>query len=382
MRIVYFIDHLRHDGTQRVLKQLVEGLSARGHEQAIVCLDASRDEALVQALRKARADVRIVGRLPLITGYGIVSTWRWLRRERFDVAVTLLFVSDVVGRMMVRAAKVPRVVSSIRARNTHYPRWKRFAVRQTMRWADTVVINSASVRDFAIAEEGAPPNRTFFIPNGVQVEAYRRPMSGTDLRDEFGLSPERWVVGSVGRLTHQKGFDLLLQALALMPRDDVDLVLVGRGEEEARLRARAAVLGLQQRVHFAGYRHDVPHLLGALDLYVHPARFEGMPNALLEAMAAACPIVATAVDGNRELIEDGIDGWLVPAEDASVLATAIQTVLNNPAEARRRGIAAQQRAATQFSTVAMVKAWEDILIGNNPHSRYPTRHQEFRQGLN
>ena len=105
-----------------------------------------------------------------------------------------------------------------------------------------------------------------------------------------------------------------------MNKPDFNLVVFGAGEEEASLRTLALKLGLESRVRFAGYRRDLPSLLGALDLYVDPARFEGMPNALLEAMAAACPIVATAVDGNRELIEDGKHGWLGTAGGPSVLS--------------------------------------------------------------
>lgn len=365
MRIVYFIDHLRHDGAQRVLKQLVEGLSTRSHEQAVVCLDDSRDDALVASLRAARAEVRVIGRAPLLCGYGMVSTWRWLRRECFDVAVTLLFIADAFGRPLAWAARVPRIVSSIRARNTNYPWWKRFVVRQTMHCADAIVINSSSVRDFAIAEEGAPLDRIYVIPNGVRVEQYRAPLSRAALCAEFGLSPDCYLVGSVGRLSYQKGFDLLLQALPLVSCQDIALLLIGEGEDEADLRARAAALGLQERVHFAGYRQDVPRLLGALDLYVHPARWEGMPNALLEAMAAGCPIVASAVDGVCELIEDGTAGWLVQPEKIGALAAATQAALSDPAEARRRGVAAQQRAATRFSVEAMVAAWERVLAGSN-----------------
>src|SRR5881296_3765255 len=121
MNILYFIDHLRPDGTQRVLKQLVEGLAARGHKQAVVCLDAVWDEELVASLRKTQASVRIVGRLPLVSGYGSLSLWYWLRQERFDVAVTLLFIADLVGRTLARVARMPRIISSLRARNVDYP---------------------------------------------------------------------------------------------------------------------------------------------------------------------------------------------------------------------------------------------------------------------
>lgn len=373
MRVVYFIDHLRHDGSQRVLKQLVEGLDRRGHEQAVICMDASWDDALVAALRAAGARVLVIGRVPILAGYGLLATWLWLRRERFDAAVTLLFISDMFGRPLAWLARVPRIISSIRARNTNYSAWKRWVMRQTMRVAELVIINSEAVRDFAVAEEGAPADRTAYIPNGVEVAAYCQPLSRADLRAELGLPAERLLIGSVGRLTYQKGFDLLLAALAQLPRQDVDLLLVGQGEDEPALRTQASQLGLQARVHFAGYRHDVPRLLGALDLYVHPARWEGMPNALLEAMAASCPIVASAADGSRELIADGTHGWLVPPEQAGALAQAIAQALAQPAEARRRGAAAHQRAATEFSVEAMVTAWEQALAAPAKSASQRTR---------
>jgi len=364
VKIVYFVDHLRADGTQLVLEQLVHGLARRGHEQCVVCLNDSSDEALVNRLRKVCTDVRIVGKAAIVSGYGLVSMWLWLRLESFDVAVTLLFTSDVIGRTLARAAGVPRIVSSLRARNVHYTRWQRWLVRRTVGWADAIVLNSAAVRDFAIAEEGAQPDRIIVIRNGVQVENYHASLSRASLRAEFGLAPEQCLVGSVGRLTYQKGYDVLLQALALVPRMDVHLLLVGTGDEEASLHASVDALGLQRRVHFAGYRRDVPRLLGALDLYVHPARFEGMPNALLEAMAAGCPIVASTVDGNRELIEDGVHGWLVPPEDARALAEAIEYALDNPNEARRRSTAARANATIRFSLDSMIVAWENVLAGD------------------
>jgi glycosyltransferase involved in cell wall biosynthesis len=357
MKIAYIIDHLRADGTQRALTQLIEGLAARGHTQAVLCLNDSWDESLVTRLRATMTDVRIVGKLALATGGGLWQIWRQLRREQFDVVVTLLFASDVIGRALAGLAGTPRIVSSLRAHNTNYTAWQRRLVRLTMRWASAVVLNSAAVRDFAINVEGAPPTQIYVIPNGVVVDNKRTPIE----RSALGLPPKGRLLGSVGRLSPQKGLDVLIDALALLPCPDVQLLLIGIGEEEPRLRAQAARLGLQQRVLFAGYRRDVPQLLTALDLYVHPARFEGMPNALLEAMAASCPIIASAVDGNCELIEDGIHGWLVMPDNARALATAIQDALGDPAEAQRRGAAAQQRATTQFSCEAMVAAWEQVL---------------------
>ncbi|NJP07249.1 MAG: glycosyltransferase [Chloroflexaceae bacterium] len=362
LKIVYCIDHLNPEGTQRVLEQLVEGLAQRGHYQAVICLNDKWDEPLRQRLGQSGAEVRIIGKAGLLTGTGLLSTWLWLRHRRFDIGVTLLFVSDVLGRTLLHNAGLPHLISSLRARNVNYAGWQRWLVRFTMRWVDAVVLNSAAVRDFAITHEAAPADRLTVIPNGLRVADYAPTMDAAALRSLFDIPPDAQVIGAVGRLTYQKGFDIALQALAQLNRPHVHVLLLGSGEAEPALRQLAHQLGVAQQVCFGGYRRDIAQLLGALDLYVHPARFEGMPNALLEAMAAGCPIVASAVDGNRELIADGVHGWLVPAEDASALAQALAAALDEPAEARRRGLAAQCRASRDFDVECMIAAWESILL--------------------
>jgi glycosyltransferase involved in cell wall biosynthesis len=368
MNIVFIIDHLRPDGTQAVLVQLVAGLASRGHTQTIICLNNSWDQDIVARLISVGAEVRIIGKFSLASGYGVLSLLHCFKKKQFDVAITFLHVSDVLGRVLAKWASIPRIVSSLRARNVNYSRLQRWLARVTINVADAIIINTGQTRDFAILEEGAQPNRIHVIPNGVSVDIFAHPINQELLREKLDLPKTGWLLGTVGRLTRQKGIDILLQALSLIRKPDFNLVILGTGEDEVSLRAFAVKLGLESRVYFAGYRRDLPTLLGAMDLYVHPARFEGMPNALLEAMAAACAIVATAVDGNRELIEDGKHGWLVPSENPSELARAIEEALSDPKEARLRGAMACVRAREEFSVESMVAAWEAVLTAEKSTS--------------
>jgi glycosyltransferase involved in cell wall biosynthesis len=362
MKIIFIIDHLRADGTQKCLLQITSGLVPRGHEITIVCLNDSWDAGLVRRLKEIPVEVRIIGKSAFLTGIGFFRLWSWLRRGKYDVAVTMLFVSDAFGRFFAKASGVSRVISSLRARNVNYTRLQRWLVRSTMRYVDCVVINSSNIREFAIQNEGAAPEKIRMIPNGIDVEQFDTPLDRCGLRRQFGLGQASVLLVTTGRLTPQKGIDILLRALALLEDNNLQLVIMGVGEAEASLRALVKKLRLEQRVVFAGYRHDIPEILGAFDLYIHPARFEGMPNALLEAMAAALPIVATNVDGNRQLIDDGSHGWLVPPKDPDVLATAIRLALNDRDEARRRGFAARQRVADKFSSKSLIIAWEEAIV--------------------
>jgi glycosyltransferase involved in cell wall biosynthesis len=362
LKILYIIDHLRPDGTQRALLLLAEGLAARGHEQAVLSLNESHDPKLAARLRKMGVPVHLIGKRALLLLYGLAAAWRFMLRGRFDLAVTFLFVSDVLGPLLARTAGVPRLVSSQRSRNSDYGFWRRGLVRITLRQTDALVFNSRRVYEYFLERNSWAEGRCSIIQNGVRPSPTPRDEERARTRAALGIRPDQPLIGSVGRLTQAKGQDVLLQALTLMPDRDAALLLIGPGEEECRLRAQAATLGLTDRVLFTGHRRDVPGLLAALDVYVQPSRFEGMPNALLEAMAVGCPIVASAVDGIEELISDGLHGWLVPAEDAGMLALAVQAALENPAEARRRGDAARRRADDEFSVETMVNRWERVLL--------------------
>ncbi len=324
LKIVFFIDHLRPDGTQRFLVQLVSGLGERGYLQTIICLNDTWDEQVVHELRQSGAEVKIIGKKALLLGTGMYNLYAWLKQENFDRAVTLLFYSDVLGRFLAHLAQIPLIITSIRRRNTNYSWLQRLLVRSTVRWADIVVLNSARFIEFAVQEEGVDEQKIAVIPNGTDVIRFSSGINPLQVKSGLGLPENAFVFGSVGRLEPQKGYDLLLSAFSKLNGEDIHLVLVGDGSQRDALCRQAKDLGVGERVRLTSYRNDIPDLLGTFDVYVQPSRFEGMPNALLEAMAAGKPVIASAVDGHLDLVKDGQNGWLVPVESEANLTIALE----------------------------------------------------------
>lgn len=205
------------------------------------------------------------------------------------------------------------------------------------------------------------------IHNAVQTERFGRPADPT-LRASLagGDSP---IVLSVARLDPQKGHDVLLRAVADTP--GVMLVLAGEGPERGRLETLVSELGLGRRVLFLGRRSDVPELLAVSDVFVLPSLFEGASLAILEAMAAMKPVVATSIGGTDELIVDGQSGVLVPPADPRALATALKRVLADSRLRARLGQNARDRVEQRFSAAAMAERVSRVyegLLGARPRS--------------
>lgn len=356
--ITYLIDNLLRAGTQTALLYLVEGLAQRGYRQRVFCLNRRFDAGLVAEIEAKGADVVMLGKARFLHGSVWIELYRALQGT--DVVQTFLPFSDIVGRTLGRLARVPVIVTSIRARNIDKKPWQLFLDRMTMRWADRVVFNTRSVVDFSIANEGVRPEQAAVIPNGVRF----RQAQGQGRAVLAGIVPDNaYVIGTVGRLRPQKGIDVLLDAFAGLPGDRAHLVIVGDGELRADLAQHTADSKFGERVHFLGMRTDLPDLYAAFDLYAHAAHFEGMPNAVMEAMAAGLPVVATAADGTRELIRDGETGCLVPVGDAAALGKAIEDLLRDSAARRKLGEAAALFMRDFYGVDKMVAAFDDLYRG-------------------
>jgi len=236
------------------------------------------------------------------------------------------------------------------------------AARHLSRIADYVIAVAQSGAD-EMRRYGLAPDRLTTIYPGGDLEAFfvlerRRPAAIP------GVPEDALVIGTVTRLAPTKGLDDLLAAFARLCRErsNLRLVIVGTGEQEADLRALADQLDITSHVIFAGFRTDVPELLRRFDLYVTSSVWEAMPMSVVEAMAGALPIVATAVGGICELIQDGETGLLVPPRDPAALAAALERLLADPDLARGLGQRARAQVRATHTVEAMVAATRAVYL--------------------
>ena len=279
---------------------------------------------------------------------------RHITRLRPDLVHTWLFAANCYGRIAARQAGVRRIVASERCVD-RWKMWHELAIdRRLARFTDRIVANSRAVRNFYVAR-GIAVEKFVVIPNGI-VRAAPSPVSRSDLLSEFGLPADAKLVGSVGRLSPQKrvkeaiwGMHQLSQLL-----DEAHLLIIGDGPLRAALERYARLVGVEERVHFLGPRLDVLRIMPHFDAFWLASSYEGQSNALMEAMAAGVPVVASDIPANRELVVPGESGYLIPLDVRSAFARRTLPILEDADLARRLGAAGRARMLSEFTVERMV----------------------------
>lgn len=222
-------------------------------------------------------------------------------------------------------------------------------------------------------ECGVPADRCHLVENGIDTDDYRRRHDAPDAKGRLGLNPACLVVGAVGRLSPEKGFDLLIRTAARLIRGgtDLNLIIAGDGDEALRLEALAAELGVADRVHLPGHVADPRSLYEAMDAFVLSSRREGLPNVVLEAMALEVPVLATRVNGVPRLVRSGANGLVVAPESVDELAGGLGQLLGDAGLRARLAAEGRRTVEGEFAFAARmnkVRAVYDRLLGRNGHT--------------
>jgi glycosyltransferase involved in cell wall biosynthesis len=268
---------------------------------------------------------------------------------------TWMFAANTYGFAAARACGIKNFVVGQRCVDPWKSRLQLALDRALARQCRLVVVNSEGVRDFYV-RHGAPTERVRVIPNGVTMPGRPTTTRG-QLLAELGLPPQCRLVGLVGRLWPQKRVKDAIWATDLLKvvRDDVHLLVIGDGPQRDRLRRFRDQVRVAERVHFLGERGDVPRLMPHFDVLWSTSGYEGQSNAILEAMAAGVPVVATDIPGTRELVLSDATGYLVPVGDRAGFAKYTARLLDDSALAAGLSAAARRRAQSEFSVAKMIE---------------------------
>jgi glycosyltransferase involved in cell wall biosynthesis len=242
------------------------------------------------------------------------------------------------------------------------PHWKARFFFRLLRTASGVIAPSTAIRN-ELLRAGFSNNKIFLLPNAVDVERFRpaTPSERADAAEALGSARDKLVIGTVARLVHRKGIDILLHAFATVLRTHrAQLLVVGDGELGDDLRELTHELGLDCAVSWVGLQADTSTWLRRMDVFAFPSRLEGSPNAILEAMATGLPIVATRIGGIVDLLEDGRTGLLVPPGDAEALAMALGRILRDASFRACLGSRARTRAVRDFSLSGSIARLIDV----------------------
>lgn len=289
------------------------------------------------------------------------SLWRLCRRERPDIVHTHTSKAGILGRWAAFLAGVPAIVHTPHGHvffghfSIGFSRLFYLAEKLTEPVTDMLVALTQGEKKDYLDLGLTRGHKMATVHSGVDTRLFAPvEVDNAEKRASLGLRPDGPVVGSVGWLLPIKGPDLLLEAMARVWKEmpDARLLFIGKGFLEKKLRKRAADLGMSDRVCFAGWRDDIPEILQIMDVFVLPSRNEGMGRAIVEAMAAGKPVIGTDVGGIPDLIVNGRNGFLVPAENALALAEAIIQILMDRNLAAQMG-AEGTRQAGRFDLKAM-----------------------------
>lgn len=281
-------------------------------------------------------------------------------RERPDIVHAVMYQAIQLCRMAKPRADTPfKLVSSPRVNYRSRSWWTLLVDRWLKERDDLLIAECEASRRFLLKRLGYTPAKVVTIRNGVELAGW--PPSKIDRqkkRMELRLSAGDVLIGAIGRLDKQKGFETLIEAMSRMKGSPLRCAILGEGPERTRLEALVRKHHLEKSVWLLGEKGEIPSWLAAFDLYCLPSLWEGLPNSLLEAMSLGLPVIASAVDGIPEAVLDGKDGILVPPDRPTALAKILRTLVDDPARRLALGKEAQATIAERFTLRRMLAEYE------------------------
>jgi glycosyltransferase involved in cell wall biosynthesis len=345
-RILHIIPTFERAGAEKQLLLLARGLARDDFDVHVAAL--TRGGPLLPEFRAANVSTTVVGKRLQADPIAFARLYRHIRQIRPDIVHTWLFDAGSYGRFAAEAAGVKHIVAGEYFVDRWKTTWQWIVDRRLACGTNRYVTNSPAVRD-QCTKHGLPAERFVVIPNGVEPTP-PSDTSRTDLLRELQCPPDARLIGVVGQLSPAKRVKDLIWAADLLRvlHNNLRLLVIGDGPDRLALQRFACLASDLDHIRFLGHRDDVWRIMPHLDAFWNGSGYEGQPNAVMEAMAAGVPVVASDIPGNRELVVHGETGYLVPIAGRAARARATDQILTDAVLAAQLGNAAKARMLEHF----------------------------------
>jgi glycosyltransferase involved in cell wall biosynthesis len=374
--LLYVFDNLEFGGGERGFVQIINRLCRKKYKIMVACLPTG---VFIEKIKGSGAQVSSVDMQNRFNPMVILRLVNLMKRENVDIVHSQGGRADFFARMAAKLSRVPIVVSTVQmpVEGFNVSTIKRLIYillnRFSERFVDRFIVVSDALEKMMIEKQRIESQRVVKIYNGIEIDEFCMDYDKEAIhvksrfREEMGFSNSVPVIGAIGRLVWQKGFEYFIEAIPGLLKEfkEARFLIVGEGELEEELKVKSKRLGLEDKLTFTGFRSDIKEILASIDICILPSLLEGLPMILLEAMAMGKPIVATDIDGIKEVLADGEAGLLVPPRNMEALSDAIITLLGNEGKSYQMGMAARKIVKEEFGVDVMVqkveKVYDDML---------------------
>jgi len=361
IHVFYFIHDLAPFGAQRVALYTVKHMDKKRFRVTVCSFGG--EETLAEEFIKYGAEIVFLRARRFFDPFAWIKFVFTLFRAHPQIIQVSLLELSIPARLAALFLPRMAVVHNFQNPASCQSSYWRFLNKITLRMCDAVTFTSRGIADEAAKELAGIKDKVSVIQNGVFVEGAL--VDNTfELRRELGVIGNEKVIGCVGRLTRQKGQDILIEAMASLAGKGkpVKLIFAGDGEMLPELKEKSKQLAIEENVIFLERRNDIARVLATFDVYAAPSRWEGFNIALGEAMISGKPCVGTSTPGHSELLIDNVTGLTVPVDNPEALAEAIIWILEHPSEAQGMALRAKKRVEAKFTPEIMAKKYENLYL--------------------
>jgi len=360
IEILFIIDHLGAGGTQNIFINLVKSLKNMDYNPTVFSLNGG-NKYVIKELRDEDVEVFAFSKYHSLWFWGLPKLLYLIKKKRFSIIQNLLLYSNLIGRVFGRIAGVPTIISSNWGDGHTLKSWEVWLDKLTSRLDDRIVVNSKAGYEYC-KKIGVKEKGIELIYNGIEMPEYDQDINLSEFRNTLHLPEGKIIVGSIGRLSEEKGHRFLLDAFRLAQQEinELLLVVVGSGNQKNNLINQADRLNIKDKVIFIDYIKELSLFYLLIDIFILSSLSEGLPNVVLEAMFYGKPIIASAVGDVPEVIENNISGLLVSPGNYKEMSEAIKLLSRDKNLAGKLATRSKEKVVGYFSIEKMVSSFDKL----------------------